>query len=192
MLTGGRPLRLRALRPLCRFGKSERGIAAVEFALVLPVVLLVLLCCFEVPRYVLIYQKVARTASGVADLVSQADEPMTATQLTDVYSAAGAMMDPYDLKTNGKIYITSINNPTGAGASITWQRNSGSLGGVSTKITSVASLPAGLSPPAGESVLIAEVYYHYAPIFTSLIYNGTNFYRVSYIRPRNDNLMTGP
>jgi Flp pilus assembly protein TadG len=185
----------RRTRPLRGFAKDQRGVAAVEFALVLPIVLLLMLGCYEIPRLVLIHQKIARTASGVADLVSQADEPMTASQLTDVYSAAGAMMDPYDVVADGAVIITSINNPAGTGATITWQRRTGSeltASKVGTGPGQTPTLPAGLMPAGGESVLVAEVYFNYSPIFTSLIYDGSLLYRASYTRPRNDNLMTQP
>jgi Flp pilus assembly protein TadG len=195
MLRAGGESSFRRTRPLRGFAKDQRGVAAVEFALVLPIVLLLLLGCYEIPRLVLIHQKIARTASGVADLVSQADDPLTSSQLTDVYSAAGAMMEPYDIVTDGAVIITSINNPTGSGATITWQRRRGSEGEpskVGTATGQTPTLPAGLMPDAGESVLVAEVYFNYLPIFSSLIYDGSLLYRASYTRPRIDNLMTPP
>jgi Flp pilus assembly protein TadG len=108
-----------------RFAADERGVAAVEFAAVLPVVLILLLGCFEVPRFVLTYQKLARTAHSVADLVSQADEPMTLPQLQDVFVAAKMIMAPYDIIGAGKVFVSSINNPSGT-VSITWQKSNDS------------------------------------------------------------------
>jgi Flp pilus assembly protein TadG len=195
MLSAGRRDLFRTTRRLRRFAKDQRGVAAVEFGLVLPIVLLLLLGCYEVPRLVLIHQKVARVASGVADLVSQADEPMTYAQVQDVYSAAGAMMDPYEIVADGAVIITSINNTDGTGGKITWQRRNGSESAgslVGTAAGQTPTLPAGLMPDQGESVLVAEVYFNYTPIFASLIYDGSLLYRASYTRPRNDNLITPP
>ena len=47
------------------FRRNDRGVAAIEFALILPILALLLLGCFEVPKLVLLYQKIARTSSGV-------------------------------------------------------------------------------------------------------------------------------
>ncbi|GAB2174511.1 TadE/TadG family type IV pilus assembly protein [Dongia sp. agr-C8] len=185
------PARLRRCVAGEGFLQDERGVTAIEFALVLPVVLLILLGCFEVPRYVLIVQKISRTASGVADLVAQADEPLQKNQLTDIFAAGKVMMQPYNVETNGKIYVSSINNPGGAGLALTWQRNNGGTGPAS-KITSGTSLPVDLRPGSNEEVLAAEVYFTYQPIFSTLIYSGSTLYRVSYTRPRNKNLMTPP
>jgi Flp pilus assembly protein TadG len=185
---------LQALR-LRRFGKDERGVAAIEFALVLPVMALILLGCFEVPRFVLIYQKIARTSSGVADLVAQADEKISATQMTDVFSASKMMMQPYDVVANGVVIVSSINNPAGTGVKITWQRRNGTVATASKlgiEGATPAALPAGLTPIADEELLTAEVYFNYTPIFKTYIYQGSQLYLISYTRPRNHNLMTPP
>jgi Flp pilus assembly protein TadG len=178
-----------------RFAADERGVAAVEFAAVLPVVLILLLGCFEVPRFVLTYQKLARTAHSVADLVSQADEPMTLPQLQDVFVAAKMIMAPYDIIGAGKVFVSSINNPSGT-VSITWQKsNDSTLTSLKSRIGTVGgapTLPAGLSPKTGDEVLVAEVFYNYKPVIGTLIYKGSQLYSVSYSRPRNKNLMTAP
>ena len=176
---------------LRRFAADERGVTAIEFALVLPVVLLIMLGCFEVPRYVMIVQKINRTASGVADLVAQADEPMTKNQINDVFTAGKIMMQPYDVVANGKIYVTSVNNPNGAGVALTWQRNNGGTG-PNSAITAAASIPVAIRPASNEEVLAVEVFFSYQPVMSTLIYSGKQLYRVSYTRPRNKNLMTPP
>jgi Flp pilus assembly protein TadG len=185
---------------LRRFVAGEQGVTAIEFALVLPVVLLILLGCFEVPRFVLICQRIARTSSGVADLVAQADEPITANQMNDIFTAAKIMMQPYDVVANGRIYVSSINNPSGSGVTLSWQKDNGGLPGV-LNINSKLGLPnsdpstkmpATLVPGSNEEVLASEVYFKYTPVFSNLIYSGSQLYLIAYTRPRNKNLMTSP
>lgn len=187
--------KLRSLR-LRRFGKDERGVAAIEFALVLPIMALLLLGCFEVPRFVMIYQKIARTSSGVADLVAQADDPITNDQMTDVFSASKMMMQPYDVVANGAVIVSSINNPTGGtGVKITWQSRNGTvttLSKLGVQGATPTNVPAGLTPALDEELLTAEVYFNYTPIFKTYIYQGSQLYLISYTRPRNHNLITPP
>jgi len=185
---------------LRRFVAVEQGATAIEFALVLPVVLLIMLGSFEVPRFVLICQRIARTSSGVADLVAQADEPITANQMTDIFTAAKIMMQPYDIVANGRIYVSSINNPSGNGVTLTWQKTNGGLPGVmniDSKLGLPGSnpstkMPATLVPGSNEEVLASEVYFNYTPVFSNLIYSGSQLYLIAYTRPRNKNLMTSP
>jgi Flp pilus assembly protein TadG len=191
------PPRLRRFAEGEKFLKDERGVTAIEFALVLPVVLLILLGCFEVPRFVLIYQKLARTASGVADLLAQADEPLQKNQMTDIFAAGKVMMQPYDVVANGRIYVSSINNPNGGGVKLTWQRNNNGSVGTGSKLglpnsNPSSKLPATLVPGSNEEVLAAEVYFNYTPIFANLIYKGSQLYQIAYTRPRNKNLNTAP
>jgi Flp pilus assembly protein TadG len=190
--------------PLRRFAEGEQGVTAIEFALVLPIVLLIMLGCFEVPRFVLIYQKIARTSAGVADLVAQADEPIAGNQMQDIFLAGKIMMQPFDVVANGKIIVSSINNPDGDGVELTWQKDNGGqakdpdtgtdvgskLGAATDPPAAPTNLPAILTPASNEEVLAAEVYFNYQPVFTSLIYNGSQLYMISYTRPRNKNLLT--
>ncbi|HVO01537.1 MAG TPA: TadE/TadG family type IV pilus assembly protein [Candidatus Cybelea sp.] len=179
-----------------RFGSDGRGVAAVEFALILPILVLLLIGCFEVPRFVTIYQRIARTSAGVADLVAQADEPMTKDNMTDIFSAGLIMMQPYDAKKDGVIIVSSVNNPAGKGVKVTWQERCGKLAATSVVgnagSTPLGSFPVAINPGSDEEVIAAEVFFTYKPVFSNIIYKGSTLSLVSYTRPRNQNLMTDP
>ena len=179
-----------------RFGSDGRGVAAVEFALILPILVLLLIGCFEVPRFVTIYQRIARTSAGVADLVAQADEPMTKDNMTDIFSAGLIMMQPYDAKKDGVIIVSSVNNPAGNGVKVTWQERCGKLAATSVVgnagSTPLGSFPVAINPGSDEEVIAAEVFFTYKPVFSNIIYKGSTLSLVSYTRPRNQNLMTDP
>lgn len=55
-----------------RFCREKRGSVFAELGFAMPVLVLILLGCFEASRYVLLHQKLDRAASAVADLVAQA------------------------------------------------------------------------------------------------------------------------
>ena len=103
----------------------------------------------EVTRYILIVQKVEKTAVTISDVVSQGTTISTS-DLNNILTAAGQVMQPYTFGPNGYVIISSvtqtgaytINNPplvnwqyTSSGG--TWTQNSqvGTTGG------SAANLP---------------------------------------------------
>ena len=59
---------LHKLRTLRRFWRDDRGLAVMGFAFALPVLVMILLGCFDAARFVLINQKMSRVASQSADL----------------------------------------------------------------------------------------------------------------------------
>lgn len=193
---------------LSRFRRDRRGVAALEFALILPILVLLALGCFEVPRYVLLWQRLERTASGVSDLVAQADEPLTQDQMTDIFSSAKLLMAPYDIIKNGSIVVTSVNNPStpiGATTNVTWRSACGTPNGAATppvslsgKMGSVGGTPTSFFPAAllplakDNEVLVTEVYFTFTPVFKNFIYSGSTLYASAFTRPRNHNLVTGP
>jgi Flp pilus assembly protein TadG len=199
-MTPMRALRTRLARRTRRFGRDRRGVAAIEFALIVPILVVLALGCFEVPRLVLTWQRISRTSSGIADLVAQADDPLTSNQMRDIFTAGGLMMQPYSLYANGTVVVNSINNPsTTTGVTITWRQSCGqtvnsqqngkfgSVGG-----TPNGNFPTALLPTLNNEVLTAEVYFRYQPVFATVIYTGSTFYLAAYTRPRNHNLTTSP
>ena len=190
-----------------RFLRDERGFAAAEFALWLPLILLILFGCFEATRYIMIHQKLDRAATQVADLVSQA-EALTASQLDDIYDAANAQMEPYDLASQGEIIVSSVLR-TGGTDTVTWQRTYGSAGG-SSQIGAEggpAALPNNFFLTDNESSIVAEVLYDYEPVFFGSlagmknlsgdalfgdIFQATTFQHSAWARPRSASLVSAP
>jgi Flp pilus assembly protein TadG len=130
---------LRRARP-GRGGNSQRrrallrcpaGNVSVEFALVVPVLLFLMLGSAEMGRFVLLNQKMDRVATTVPDLVSRA-ETISESQVTDIMVAADQVADPFDLADLGVVIVTSITNSDGTGPVIAWQRSgAGSYSGTS-------------------------------------------------------------
>ncbi|NJO36392.1 MAG: hypothetical protein HC871_00745 [Rhizobiales bacterium] len=77
---------------LCR----EQGNVVVEFALALPVLLLLLLASAELGRFVLLNQKIDRVAITMSDLVARA-ETISESDLDDIFGAAAHVAEPFDL-----------------------------------------------------------------------------------------------
>ena len=163
----------------------------MELAIGLPLLVMILLGCFEASRYVLLNQKLARVAASTADLVAQADG-ITEAQITDLFTAADDGAMPFDLADEGRVIITSVTRPTTAAATVAWQRTSPGTISVTSAVGAVgatATLPTGFTLRQGDNVIIAEVFYHYRPVFLGETpFTTTSLYHVSFDRPRVINL----
>ena len=173
---------------LLRLLSCRAGNVAVEFGLAVPVLLMLMLASAELGRFVLLHQKVDRVATTVSDLVSRA-ETISESQLDDIFLAAGHVATPFDLAGLGVVIVSSIANPSGDGKGpiIAWQRSgSGSYSGSSQLGTEgdEAELPEDFEVRVGETAIISEVYYDFAPFLSELIVEPQEVYRSSLHRPR--------
>jgi Flp pilus assembly protein TadG len=181
----------RTFRLFGAFGRDSRGSILIELAIGLPVLVMILLGCFEASRYVLLNQKLARAASGTADLVAQADG-ITEAQISDLFAAADDTAKPFDLATDGRVIVTSVYRPTTAAATVAWQRISSGTLSVTSAVGApggTATLPAGFTLRQGENVIIAEVFYAYRPVFVGATdFTSATLHEIAYNRPRMINL----
>jgi Flp pilus assembly protein TadG len=174
-----------------RFGADRSGAALIELAFAVPVLVVILLGCFEATRYVLLHQKMNRAAASTADLVAQLNG-ITTDQLADLFDAASRLLEPYDLGANGRIIVTSVYRPDADDpAVVAWQRLSSSGIAVSSDVGAEgaeATLPAGLTVDAGENVVVTEVFYSYSPFFFGTLFEPSQLQHDAYNRPRISNL----
>ena len=177
-----------------RFGalKSNRkGSVLIEFALIVPALLVLITGGFEITRYALLYQKVNRIAVSMADLVSQA-KTISNTDINGLFDAVVSIGKPFDVTANGKVIVTSVGLKNNV-ATVNWQRSGGGQYAATSKIGSTgaaATLPQGFVVHEGDTVIIAEAFYDYTPALFDDIVSPTVLYNVAYFRPRLGTLDT--
>ena len=174
---------------LRRFGVDGRGVIAVEVAMAMPVILILILSGIDVTRYVLLHQKLERTAATMADLVSQS-LAMSEAELNALVAAAEEVLDPYDLMADGGLVVSSIANDDGAGARIAWQRSFGSGADASRFGTQggAATLPGTFVVREGENAIGVEVMFDFEPIFAFSVLDSATIDSTALFRPRFANL----
>jgi Flp pilus assembly protein TadG len=173
-------------RQAAHFARDQHGIALIEFAAVLPVLVTMFFGCFELARYGLANLKVDRVAGSTGDLVAQLDV-VTTGQLTDLYNSGRDIMEPFDLQGEGRVIISSVHRPTNAAATVAWQSNDGGALAEASRIGTTgnaATLPPGFTLAVGADIIVAEAFYRYTPTLASDWFGTTTFYRVHFYRPR--------
>ena len=163
---------------LRRFAKARKGIAAIEFAIILPALLLGFFGANEVSSAVQASQKVSQTASSVADLVAQAPT-ISNTDIANIFSAGGAIAFPYSSSGETIIVSSILDNGNGTGR-VAW---SDAQNGSPRSVGSIVTLPTGVVVTGG-SVILAEVRYNYTPPTAYVITGAIAMQSQFYSRPR--------
>ena len=164
-----------------RFGglaKDERGVSAVEFAMLLPLMLSLYLGAVEVSQGIGADRKVTLTARTVADLVSQA-QSVNNNDMTNSLNAASAVMSPYSVS-NLKVVVSSVKINAQGVATVDW---SDTLNGTARAKDSTVTLPTALNIP-NTSLIWSEVQYTYTPVVGHFITGSLSLKDQIYMRPR--------
>ncbi len=167
------------------FMHDERGAIAVETALASIILVCLITGGFEGARFVLLQQKLDRVTSTVSDLVAR-KEVITTADLNDIYSAAKAIMSPFDINAQGVIYVSVI-KPGSSKPGFAWQRKIGGVNTAASKIgtgTGNATLPTNFTLGTTEYVVASEVFYAYAPVMGFDMFTARLVYQAAFNRPR--------
>lgn len=150
----------------------------------IPVIVLLVFSGIEITRFLLLNQKIERASATMADLVSQS-ENLSESALDNLFAAAGYVVAPYDIASDGRIVVSSLGGGEG-GATVLWQRAFGAASGVSAIGTEggPASLPAGFILRAGEAAIVAEVLFDYRPAFFDRVFEPSMLHATAIHRPR--------
>ncbi|MEI9916897.1 MAG: TadE/TadG family type IV pilus assembly protein [Methylovirgula sp.] len=111
---------------LPRFRSDEKGIAAIEFALTLPIMLFVFVGVTQVGQAVSISHRVTITARTITDLVTRETSSTTkvpaSTIQTDL-AAAAQVMAPYPSTTLTVTVSEVYTDPNTGNATVTWSQS---------------------------------------------------------------------
>ena len=165
-------------RKLRRLAGDERGVSAVEFAMLLPLMLTLYLGTVEISQGIAADRKVTLTARTIADLVAQVSS-LNNTDMTNSLNAASAVIVPFSAS-NLAVVVSSVKIDANNNATIDW---SDTLNGTARAKGSSVSLPSALVV-ANTSLIWAEVQYTYKPTIGYVVSGTLTLREQIYMRPR--------
>jgi len=162
---------------------ANDGLAALEFALVAPILLMLLVGTVEFSQALTVDRRVTQAAGSTADLIARTTE-ITTGEIDGIMQIVGHLMRPYD---PSRLRITVLNvaadlgDPTRTRVCWSYEYNGGSG---SYANGAAYPLPQNLVE-AGGSVIVAEVTYDYQPIiFNYFIRSAFPLTETLYLKPR--------
>lgn len=193
--------------PRRRLRECRSGVSMVEFALALPVVMLVFAGGMECANVALAHLRISQIATTTADTAARVLTQMDESDVYEIFSGVDMMGNRIDFAQHGRVVLSDLepNGRTGtsAGQMIRWQRCYGSLnvapayGTQGTGATS-ATLAAGMGPAGrkitagtGTAVMFVEVTYDYQPLIYDVLNVGQIRYEAAFnVRERTDFAIT--
>lgn len=170
--------------PLCR---DARGLAMMEFALSLPLVMTILLYGTELANYAIVREQVSQLAAQVADNGSRIgnqevlrNKPISEKMINDLLIGARLQAGGLQIQDRGRIIVSSLELNSSNGQWLHWQRCSGALAypssyGVQGDGTSGTAFP-GMGPATsritaskGNPVIFVELAYTYRPLIAPVL-----------------------
>jgi Flp pilus assembly protein TadG len=163
---------------LTGFIEDRRGVSAVEFAMLLPLMVTLYLGSVEISQGVGIDRKVTLTTRTVADLASQVSSINNA-DMTNMLTATSAVIAPYDV-TKLQVTVSQVSIDANGKATVAW---SDTFQGTKRAVGSTVTLPAALSV-ANTSLIWSEVSYAYKPTIGYVVTGTLNLSDQIWMRPR--------
>lgn len=165
----------RSLAPF-RLARDERGVSAVEFALIAPLLVSLYLGCVEISDGVSAQRKVTLIASTLSNITAQS-KSLSTSDLSNILDASTAIIYPYSSSTL-KMTVSCIAIDANKNATVKWSvtRNGTALSGSVT-------LPTALQV-ANTQLVYAQVTYGYKPTIGYTITGTLNLSESMYMMPR--------
>ncbi len=165
-------------RKLGSLAADERGVSAVEFAMLLPLMLSLYLGSVEVSQGIGADRKVTLTARTICDPVSRVSS-IGNVDMANALNASSAVMAPFSTS-NLQVTVSSVKIDSAGKATVDW---SDSLNGTAHTTGAAVTLPAALNV-ANTSLIWSEVQYSYRPVIGYVMTGTLTLRDQIYMRPR--------
>jgi len=159
------------MRRLNRFARDKHGLAAVEFALIAPMMVLLLLGSVEIVNILQTNRRAENTTASIADVISR-DTEVSNAEIQGIWSAATPLMFP-DNPVGLDIRITSISFDNARQGRVVWSERCALMEGATCGSSGYSQLLAGAIIPNAEmpsdmrvpstSVIRVESSFRYRP-----------------------------
>jgi Flp pilus assembly protein TadG len=163
-----------------RFVRERRAVSAVEFALILPVMLTLFLGGTEITQGITIKRKTTIATRTIGDLIAQGTI-ITNEEMTAIFAATSAVLAPYSSATF-KMTVSSVVIDANNNAKIVW--SDGYHGATAHAANSPVVLPPGLNAFPNTTLIWAEAEYTYTPAIGYVLTGALPLKDKVYLRPR--------
>lgn len=169
-------------RLAARFCRADQGIAAVEFALIAPILLVLYLGSIDVSQGISADRKLSLVAGTLGDLVAQTQDTLGLSMLNDYFAASEAIMMPFE-GSQTAMALTIVHVDSGGVARVRSAR--GVNGATPLDVNTVYPLPAEIANLARNGYVVAsEAWYSYRPIIGYVITTEIPLYKQFFHIPR--------
>jgi Flp pilus assembly protein TadG len=171
-----------------RWLRDTRGVAAVEFALVVPMVIIVYAGGFEIAQAATLYRKVTDTTVQLANVTSQYTT-VADPDLNTILGASAEIMEPYSTGPL-TIVLSEVGTDASSNAKVVWSRGY-PVACNNLATGSVVTMPAGLASPNSYYILVQTNYTYTTSIGSAFVSNIPMHDQVFMI-PRESASIPGP
>jgi Flp pilus assembly protein TadG len=179
MLMSNKPKRSRRPGFLARFAGAKGGLAAVEMALIAPVMIFGYFGLTEVTMAMMAHRRASHAVSTIGDLVTQSTQINAAT-MDDIFTIGTTMMRPFSSSTL-QLRVTSVQMDASQNITVIWCKTSGGAALMSGTVND-AKLKTLMKP--WDSIIITDMAYSYKSPFGQALPDALNFSDKAYLRPR--------
>jgi Flp pilus assembly protein TadG len=174
-------------RQISALRRDRKGVSAVEFAMVLPLMVALYIGTVEISQGVAIQRKVTLATRTVADLASQTTS-INNSDAANLGKAALAVIAPYSgAPLNGA--VSAVNIDANGIAKIAWSDPIN--GGTPKAANSTVTVPPALNVPNSQ-LIWSELRYQYKPDFGAALVGEINLFEQIYMRPRLSETVARP
>ncbi len=165
-----------------RWKNEENALAAIEAAMIFPIMLVLLVGVFDAGNAILADQKTIRASQVVADLVTR-QSIVSASDISEAIEAGRLAFEPLDSSSYG-VDIVSIRFDENANSEIVW-RETFNMSPVADPLANVVALE-----QPDEGVVMVSVVYNYQPLFTGFVMSAFEIQETAFSRGRSSPVVT--
>lgn len=164
---------------LRRFGTARSGLAALEFAILAPMMVFLLFASVDLIDMLGANRRSQNVSASLADVVAR-DTAVSNAEVAALWAALDVILYPNDSSTM-QVRVTSVSILSSNNARVVWSEGHGGI--APRTVNSPVTLPAAMMQ-AGSSVIMAETIYSYSPPLGFLLPGAVNMRHDAYRRSR--------
>ncbi|MET3665416.1 TadE/TadG family type IV pilus assembly protein [Caulobacter sp. 1776] len=173
--------RIPRLRRLNGFWLDRRGVSAVEFALIAPILIVMYCGMAELTQAMMAQRRLSNITSSIGDLVAQGTQtgPL---KIADIFTIGNTIMAPFPASTL-KMCVASVASDATGKDTVVWSKASTTMSTCPAAGAVLTDVPVGVLP-ASQTVILARASYAYTSPIKLMLPSNMTFSRTYYLKPR--------